>query len=258
MSWLQKIAQISISLGDYPQKLRKYLEELLTTYSDFTPQEFEEYYNQILSESNVNVQKIQNIVQKAIGSIGEWNGSPVVIKSDLPPEESHLRGPDYTKPIEDAYITVVGPTEWGGELGFSFFNSEEGIIIDDVLEAGDADFFSDANTTATSDYFNLVRELRNPGSSSKGKNLTLYTARPTKDRELYMNATQVPANLFLTNSFDRASGIASDLGRNEVRDVWRVRINSKYLIQTLDGHVKDYQVTSEAPVISMELVSPGQ
>ena len=73
-----------------------------------------------------------------------------------------------------------------------------------------------------------------------------------------MSSKSLPSNIFLTNNYNHALGLASDLGHNEIRDIWKVRIDSKYIIKTLDGPIKYYQTVSDAPVISMELISAGQ
>ena len=133
------------------------------------------------------------------------------------------------------------------------------IEVDDILEAGDEDFFTDARIQQ--DYFNLVREMKNPGSSQKGRVLTLYTARPVKDRQMYMDAANIPSGLFLTNSYSRAQGISMELsGSEQLRDIWRLRMEEKYLIQTLDGREKDYQVVGNGlvPVKRITLVDPGE
>lgn len=108
------------------------------------------------------------------------------------------------------------------------------------------------------DYFNLIKELKYPGSSSKtGNFLILYTARPKKDRDIYYNAKTLPANIFLTNSYSHAEGIAFDLSeKDEPRDIWKVKINEKYLIKTLDGPIKYYQVIKDnAPIEYIKLIS---
>ncbi len=130
----------------------------------------------------------------------------------------------------------------------------DGIIeIDDVLEGGDEDFFT--SNEIQSDYFNLIEKLKNP-NGIKEKILTLYTARPKKDRKIYLDATTLPLNIFLVNNADHAEGLSHDLGNNEIRDIWKVRVSNKYLTQTLDGKIKYYQVTkNNTPIISIDLIS---
>jgi hypothetical protein len=130
---------------------------------------------------------------------------------------------------------------------------EKSLDIDDVIDGGDEDFFSSPQVQA--DYFNLINELKKPGSTSRGKTLTLYTARPKADRERYLKSPSLPVNVFLSNTYDHVEGIARDLATKEgERDIWKVRIDSRYLTQTLDGLVKYYQVTTDNAPAKLDLV----
>lgn len=191
----------------------------------------------------------------AIGRIDPWNGSKVLITAQVPRD---FQFGDVEHRPATAYYVKVG----GDDAGFSVFTDKAGKIehIDDVLEAGDTDFFRDPRDQM--DYFNLVRELRHPGSTQRaGKDIVLWTARPVKDRRLYERARTVPPNIFLTTDPDRAYGIARDLGGGAQRDLWRMVINERHLMKTLDaGRTKDYQTIGDkpVPVKRVELVSEGQ
>ena len=77
--------------------------------------------------------------------------------------------------------------------------------------------------------------------------MTLYTARPEKDREFYEKGQKLPLGVFLTTDSDFATGFGLDY--NEQRDIWKVKIDSSYLIKTMDSpQQKQYQVVKEAPV----------
>tara|TARA_Y100000310_G_scaffold275978_1_gene292809 strand:- start:15614 stop:16417 length:804 start_codon:yes stop_codon:yes gene_type:complete len=246
MNWygLFKSSQsVSISIERWQQSMQKKLESLI----DFTASEdsnLEDKYTEDMAqrdlqrmsaETQQNMQIILNQVQEAISRTSNWNNSPVVVRA---------RTHDNDNPIDagdDAEISVGAQSAWGGIASFTYFVWEGKTEIDDILEAGDTDFFEDQNIQ--SDYFNLVTELKYPGSSSReGKTLNLYTARPVKDRQVYENATSIPSNIFLTNNPNRALGIASDLSSQGSRDVWRIQIDENKLIQTLDSpEAKDYQ-----------------
>ena len=169
-----------------------------------------------------------------------WNGTPILIRiiHDFNDKDGEHLNPD------DSFEIVLSD---GSQYppSFSYFTIDGKIVVDDVLDAGDDEFFK--NDKTTQDYFNLTRELTNPNSTKIGKLLTLYTARPVKDRATYENATTLPPNIFLTNSFSHADGLAQDLGGE--RELWKVKIDSKYLIKTMDdGSVKYYQVIGTKPV----------
>jgi hypothetical protein len=207
----------------------------------------QEYYNlanEATEETNKKMLELKSKIENFINKIS-WNGSTVVIKPEMP--ESN----EDPVPSTDSAQIIVGKDGY-----FSYFSDEEEdnpkFIIDDIIEAGEDedDFF--ANEQEKQDYYSLIDILQNP--NKKDEILTLYTARPVKDRKFYINTDYLPANIFLSNSFSHVDGLAGDLaGTEERRDIYKVRINSKYLIKTLDGSVKYYQVVKNAPVKSIKL-----
>lgn len=199
-----------------------------------------EYYNllnQVLEKTNQNMLEIKNNIENAI-SKSDWNGSLVTIYPLTASSEE-----DFLSPSISAEVKV------GAKKGdFQYWKEGEKFIIEDILEADEeeSDYFF-ANNEEKQDYFNLISQLQNP--NKKDQILTLYTARPTKDREFYSKTDYLPANIFLSNSFNHVDGLAGDLqGTEERRDIYKVKINSKYLIKTLDGPVKYYQVIKDSPV----------
>lgn len=214
-------------------------------------QEVWQFVQQAMAGSQQEMERIKGLFEQAISRIAQWNGSPVIIEPVAPENE-------YGVMLEaaDCARVYVGTGDWAPLFSFFQFAQEDGgekkIEIEDICE--DDDFFHVPGVRA--DYFNLINELRKPGSTNQGKMLTLYTARPQSDREMYLNQRQLPDGIFLTNSYDHAEGIAIDLGGSQgMRDIWKVRMDSRYLTLTLDGPVKYYQVTAaNAPVKSMELV----
>lgn len=223
---------------------------------DKTPIDEKKYLepiNKSLEITNQNMQIIKERIEEAINNL-QWNGSKVTITPDLPESDE-----DYLAPATDADILVGNKraifTYW--DLGQSDkMNMDDGeklsnkgkIQIEDIIEFDDddvMDYFS--NDQEKQDYFNLISQLQNP--NKKDQILTLYTARPVQDREFYSKTDYLPANIFLSNSFDHIDGLASDLaGTEERRDIYKVKIDSKYLIKTLDGPIKYYQVIKNAPV----------
>jgi hypothetical protein len=218
----------------------------------YLPEAAEAKFHEIMAQTSQNMDKIEGLIRAAISRIPTWHGYPVVIVAE-PNHSDVIRGRYNFEPAEDATVRL----ETGASYppGFSIFMREDkNVDVDDILDAGDTDFFTDLDSQT--DYFSLVNEIQKPGSTQKTKLLTLYTARPAADRETYENAQTLPVNIFLTNSFDHVLGLASDLaGSGGMRDIWRVKVDSRYLTQTLEGPVKYYQVTVPgAPVKSMELI----
>jgi hypothetical protein len=256
MNQIEK-TQAHIELIEALRQLRTYadqIEESSIDYREYNKQLAEEDYQRLSQETAQNMQKIAVFIQQSINRIETWNGSPITVMA-----RAVYRNENYFEPETGASIEFGEP---GGDMSPSFtvFEiGEKGAVIDDVLEAGDEDFFTNGSIQA--DYFNLLKEMRNPGSSQGGgKIMTLYTARPVKDRAVYESKSEIPSNIFLTNSLSSAEGIARDLGGSEgIRDIWKIQIDSKYLVQTLEGMEKQYQVVGNGmvPVKKMTLISPG-
>lgn len=214
--------------------------------------DFEQRYmvevEKLIAQSQANMESIKSSIENAISGIPSWSGSPITLQAQ---ENSDVE----IEPATNALVRVGS-----GRMApyFSLFTHEGKILIDDVLEGGDTDFFDDSETQ--SDYFALINELRNPGSANRrGRILTLYTARPASDRRTFENATTVPGNLFLTKSYDFAVGHGADY--NVKKDVWKVRIDSRYLTQTFDGPGQEqYQITGgkEVPIQSITLIDAAE
>jgi hypothetical protein len=211
-----------------------------------------EYSARYLSqETRKHAARLLSQVNSAIRRVQAWQpGTEVVIEPGTDIQNIGDSG-------METFRVVVG--KHGAD--FTVFTSKGKVDeIDDVLEAGDTDFFHDPIEQVQ--YFDLVRELKSPGSTQRGgKMLTLWTARPVKDRQRYEKARTVPTNIFLTTDPDRAVGLSRDLGGGRARDVWKVVIDSRYLVQTLKaGHVRDYQVVGkgDVPVKKLVLDMPGE
>lgn len=207
---------------------------------------------------------LERDIEEAVSALPNWGGTRLT----LVPTWDEREGPVFwLAEDEDPYVPIGGDLRFGpgtSAPGFTVFATKDGHVrsIDDVLDAGDTDFFRDP--AVESDYFMLAEELRNPGGAKRigNKVLTLYTARPAKDRRLYDNARKIPANVFLTTSEDEAYGYVEDLGGG--RDVYRVRIKRMYLVETLNvGSKRNYQTFAGGdrmvPVESCDLVyaDPG-
>jgi len=199
--------------------------------------EYYKYLNEVLEKTQSNMMVIKSDIESSIYKV-DWNGSIVTI---FPLH--HQTDEDFLSPSISAEIKV------GNKQGdFQYWKEGEKFIIEDILESDEEEskyFFT--NEQEKQDYFNLISQLQNP--NKKDQILTLYTARPAKDRDFYSKTDYLPANIFLSNSFSHVDGLAGDLqGMEERRDIYKVKINSKYLIKTLDGPVKYYQVIKDSPV----------
>lgn len=260
--------QVSKKYSELDDEQQEKLYGMRRTIMDFHEQDKEEKtadeiktdylesWEKTLNQSLENAEKAKKLVSSAISRIEGWGNTPVIIELPKKTERDDWYDPNGTLSVK------IGKGRRAPDFTL-FINNETGNFEDigDVIEANDPDFFGDP--IQQKNYFDLIAELEKPGSTKKpGKKLRLYTARPVKDRRLYTNAKKVPVGIFLTSDPDRAMGIAGDLsGREKRRDLWSVRIDSRYLVKTLDtGRIKDYQVVGghkTVPVFSMELLEEG-
>lgn len=207
-------------------------------------------------------------VEDAARSLPNWGGSKLTLVPMLGIAGTSGSGPiDWGDGDGDPKVRVsaevfVHKGGYQGEPSFTVFGDESGKIhgIDDVLDAGDPDFFRDPETQA--DYFQLTEELRNPGRARQQGNkvVTLYTARPQRDRNTFDDAKSIPVNVFLTTNENEALGYQRDM---ESRDVYYVRIKRMYLVETLNqGSLKNYQTFNgqgnTVPVVECRVLYEGE
>lgn len=220
-------------------------EEFLKDDQDDLEELYAEWRAKAISRAESETDRVVEIVDAACKRALNFRSSVVV-------------SPYFNKSSED-YLPKSFGVKFGDQSNapfFTLFVDGNKVEVDDIIEGGDTDFFEDVESQA--DYFNLIGELRSPGSTTRGKTIRLYTARPTKDRDFYMRSNEIPANVFLTSKLDEAEGLASDLGSNEVRDVWSVKVNTRFLVETLrSGTNVHYQTTQDTPHSGMDLLIPG-
>lgn len=252
------------SLSEYEMKARQYLYDLserTMKHNDvsrhYTPQDADESLLYIVKNTRTNMEKIKQKIEYALSNI-QWNGSSVTIIVGSPPSTSSLFKEDWFTSVSTAEVCVGHQMAWGGVASFTFFLDEDGTYeVDDILDAGDDDFFVDSK--CEQDYFMLVRALKNPKSLQSNRVVTVYTARPVSDRARYIDAVSVPSNIFVSNNYNHIEGLSIDLSGN--RDIWKIRIEERYLIKTVDtGMIKEYQIVGggEVPIKSISLIHTGE
>lgn len=232
----------------YPDKIRTVWRQLSDYNDKLTEREpasmelYEGEIQKVLQETRQNMLVLKGLIDQAISRIPNWSSK---IKMTAEP------GYEYNRvAISPATSATICFTR---DLCFGISHYEQKIEIDDIIEGDEDDFFP--TPQIKSNYYSLINELKKPGSTSKGKILTLYTARPVKDREQFSNATSLPINIFLGNNLNHVEGLSVEYGG---RDIYRVRIDSKYLIQTLDGSIKYYQVVVDNAPASVTLLSTSE
>jgi hypothetical protein len=247
---LTESASVSVNMTEYETALKAKIADLVASSKrpsrlgpadPISDEDAARYYNQLSSETKQSMTGISKKVSAAISRVPVWGGSKVEIRAKIEPDSMLEHG------ANDASVVV------GKSADFTLFSGDS---IDDIIEAGDSDFFT--NPVTEMDYFNLIDEIRNPGKTAKQGNkvLTLFTARPVKDRKVFDGVKQIPSRIFLSSSEDDAGGIASDFGG---RDLYIVKVLAKNVMLTLkSGRLSHYQTivtpNGKVPVESIELV----
>lgn len=125
------------------------------------------------------------------------------------------------------------------QLFFSYFlDDDNNFEIDDIIE--DKEDLDGIPEEQVNEYFSIVQALQNPKFFDElEKSISVYTARPTKDRKFYSGKT-VPSGIYVTTSFSEAEGYSMEF---QDRDIYKIIIKKKYLLQTLNiPNRKNYTV----------------
>jgi hypothetical protein len=122
---------------------------------------------------------IKKEIEDAISHIQNWSGSTVLIE----PSSSHNQFNEIDISATDSALVYLGTDEYAPYFSlYKDLDDYPGIQIDDILEGGDTDFFK--TPQIQSDYFNLIAELKNPGSTNKKGKSLLCTQHDLKKTEM--------------------------------------------------------------------------
>jgi hypothetical protein len=237
--------QVVIDISPYATVLQERIDDLLDWSSrrsdPLSREDGKRTFDKLMAESKAHLEAVADKMAQAAASV-MWRGSKIVVKPSFNSDPMEF---DFERGVRAAFVHVMQGRD---DASFAYF----GDTIDDVLEAGDTDFFRNLEL----DYFALIEELRHPGRAEREgeKVLRLYTARPRKDRAVYDTVNELPSRIFLTSDPDDVEGIAADMGG---RDIYEVRIKAKYVMPTLDvGRVKHYQtIVTPSGKVPVERVS---
>jgi hypothetical protein len=157
---VEGVGRVRVSLGKYSGDIKDYVYDLVFEPSEsrtgYTKGEAREDLTWLLRDTKKNMQAVAGRIQTAIERIDNWQGSSVVVSP-------HYSVGGGLEPVESANVRI-----FQGSLGrinpdFTYFDERN---IDDVLDAGDTDFFR-GKPGLEGDYFLLVQELRSPGSTGR-------------------------------------------------------------------------------------------
>lgn len=249
---------VTIDMEKYDRMIKDHIEDLYYWSRERHPDEedwdYKKWTRDMQADAIKRMAKIASMIARVLGNLDLGIHATVVpfimTRKNWDTGEERLEYPDKVPSYATIYFHK-GSNRKAGSPSLTWFGPKE---VDDVLDAGDTDFFDDPELEAA--YFAVVNELRSPGSSKrKGKMVKVYTARPKKDRRLYDGAKEVPSGIFVTNDADRAYGFGRDFGSTkEGRDLWRIVVDSKRLVQTLKaGRIRDYQLVGKGKVPIKEI-----
>lgn len=244
---------IEINADKYADYVSYYLEELQAssqrrfdaghTQHLYSKEETERDVSALIGGTMENMKVMKEKISSMYAKFStKWQGTTLLIMPHF------NKGNDFSFNPCDDFTIKFGTHPYAPD--FTLFDM--GSMIEDVLDAGDKDFFVDSSVE--SDYFTLVQAFQDPGIFDMGeKVVTLYTARPREQRGIYDGSTTIPTNIFLTNDPDEAFGYAQDMNG---RDVYKIKVKQKYLVKTLDaGSKKNYQtVNGPSGIVPIDLI----
>lgn len=234
--WLNESVQsINIDVSGYEGELKR-------KFSGYKDDGIVDEISNLVKKSEENMGEIRSIISDVISGISSWRTKDVTIKALF---GESIDGDILPSNSADIYLGDISD-----KVFFMVTNHDGRMMVDDVLEGGDKEFFKSEDLQ--SDYFELVNGLKNYGNNNVDRVLTLYTARPRVDRERILSSHRMPLNIFLVDDEYHAQGLVVDLSGE--RDLWRVRISSRYLTRTLDSGVKYYQLTTRDAPMDVELI----
>ncbi len=248
-----KLAESQISTEKYSQDLQTYVDFMVADgYTD--EEEANERVQEGIQIVTKNMEVLKAAIDAAISRIPDWPGYSISIQpAHQLKQENYGRIFISLEPLypDFAKVDLITNSKW--PPGFTMFSETE---VDDVLDAGDTDFFNNPDEEFA--YFSLVNAIRSPEAIQTQKVMRLYTARPQSERDIYEGNSTVPSGIFLTNDYDHAEGLSRELSNEkEPRDIYKVKIENKYLIKTLEGRIEYYQAydkSGNVPVMSIELL----
>ena len=162
---LKRAASIRVTVDI--SKYARQLDAIIDDYYNYAlrrdidnPPERKEYdrsRDRLLRETQSNMDRIANDIREVIAKIPNWYGTLVTVAAGF---NDNLLDFDIESGSTWANIIV------GRDATFAYsLDAGDRVIVDDILEAGDSDFFRDVNLEQ--DYFNLIDGIRRPGRSNR-------------------------------------------------------------------------------------------
>lgn len=182
----------------------------------------------LCKESQHNLDRIARQVELATERIRDWYNSELVIRA-VPPSQGWV--------VSEAEVMVGQPPA----MTFTYRQTPTGVEIHDVLDDGGFP------PRQRQDYASLIAALQNKPKVSRF--VTLYTVQPRSERYVY-EAIKRDLALGIQATLPPQIILSESIPQNESGDVWRVKLDSKYLREVLyEGDGRHYQLfTSDANI----------
>jgi len=204
--------------------------EQYSNNSYFTLQAKNEMLSKLVEETTQNMNSIKNSVINLISKnpMLQKNRFPITVEAS---EDFNETGSQYNIQSGSSSAAIyVGDPQYN--ILFTVVLEESGklTMLGDELESFEEiieEYGEEANLIKP--VYNALRMLiKNPDiENTPVKTMSVYTARPIKDFKLYESAQNIPTDIFVSTKYDFVEGFAYD---NKPRDVWKIRIKNKYLI----------------------------
>jgi hypothetical protein len=169
-----------------------------------------------------------------------------ILKAD-PAENYETKSPTYDSPTFQ--IELISPhTEESMEPNFTLFVTEDKITIDDVLDWGDTDFFTDDSVKAA--YFGLIDYLRTGQlPQEKGKKfITLYRGMSPEEFQKWESGEIIPRGKFFTSQ--ATNQYAQDIS-GQYPELFRFRVRDDAVSQTSPD---TYQIMRDSKLEGKKIV----
>ena len=239
--WIKKVKSEQSSVAWYQSdkrdKISKLRNYLTSYYGALLRHIYPDEADSVNNKNSLLLKKNTELASNLKGTLSEklsrhdWYGSEILLT-----------------PTEDSIKVEIS----GSDLEIMLIVEDSTIQSIDSSYEPDDDSFS-ASDEQVRDYYTLLKVLTG-GSNSAEKVITVYTARPVSDRTVYENASEIPSGIFVTTDYSKAIGYQADYHIN--RDVWKIRIQQKYLIPGATN--SEFSVspsdTGKIPVRSTKLV----
>jgi len=197
---------------------------------EFGPLESDEVLKSSLVESVSIIDQMSHNINLAISKIDNWNNHQILIEA-IPPKTGWI--------ISEAKITIGDSFK----ISFLYENTSIGFKIKSLQEKEELPISMKENIQ------DLLTKLKN--NPKYNKILTLYMTTPFSERK-YFETIKRDLSLGIKTTLPKHVALKTIPFSYEENDVWKVKIDEKY-VKEFNKDIKEYQfITDETPVLWIE------